>query len=436
MKNIFKQIVIKVLHLQSRLVLLRFKPKIIAVVGSVGKTSTKDAIYTALKDSLHIRKNQKSFGSEIGVPLTILGFNNAWNNYFLWGWYMIRGIFVVFSFSYPKWLVIEAGIDRPGDMDVLGKILRPDIVVLTRFPDVPAHVEFFSSPEEVNNEDKKILNYIKYNGSIIFNADDSFITKVAKDKSLEVLKIIGYGNSNESVVKFSNEQILYTSSDNNSLPSGMSFKINYENNSIPLSIDGALGVQHIYPISAAIATGLSLGIPILNMVNSLKNHKAPRGRMNIIKGIKESVIIDDTYNSSPEAMNKAIYTLDSLNIKGKKIAVVGDMLEIGKFTSIEHKKIGQIIAKSSIDYLFTVGARSADTGVGAEEAGMSEENIFKFNNHKDASDKIKEKITTGSVVLVKGSQGSRMEKVVKNIMNNPEDSELILVRQDKEWHNR
>jgi UDP-N-acetylmuramoyl-tripeptide--D-alanyl-D-alanine ligase len=124
MKNTFKQIVIKVLHLQSRLVLLRFKPKIIAVVGSVGKTSTKDAIYTALKDSLYIRKNQKSFGSEIGVPLTILGFNNAWNNYFMWAWYMISGFFVVFSFSYPKWLVIEAGIDRPGDMDVLGKILK------------------------------------------------------------------------------------------------------------------------------------------------------------------------------------------------------------------------------------------------------------------------------------------------------------------------
>jgi len=436
MKNTFKQIVIKVLHLQSRLVLLRFKPKIIAVVGSVGKTSTKDAIYTALKDSLYIRKNQKSFGSEIGVPLTILGFNNAWNNYFMWAWYMISGFFVVFSFSYPKWLVIEAGIDRPGDMDVLGKILKPDIVVLTRFPDVPAHVEFFSSPEDVNAEDKKILNYMKYNGSIIFNADDNFVTTAAKEKSLEVLKIVGYGSSSESIVNFSNEQILYVESEKGRFPSGMSFKVNYERNSIPLSIDGALGVQHIYPIVASIACGISIGLPILDMVNSLRKHKAPKGRMNIIDGVNSSVIIDDTYNSSPESMNKAVQTLDSLVIKGKKIAVVGDMLEIGKFTSREHKKIGESIAKSSIDYLFTVGARAADTAVGAEEAGMSPDNIFRFNKSTEPAEFIKEKMVEGSVVLAKGSQGARMEKVVKDLIADPENSEALLVRQDKEWHNR
>jgi len=126
MKEIFKKIIIFILILESKLVLLKFKPKIITVTGSVGKTSTKDAIYTALENNLKVRKNQKSFNSEIGTPLTILGLENAWSNPLLWVKNFFLGLFVIFKKDYPDWLILEVGSDHPGDVRKVGKWLKPD----------------------------------------------------------------------------------------------------------------------------------------------------------------------------------------------------------------------------------------------------------------------------------------------------------------------
>jgi UDP-N-acetylmuramoyl-tripeptide--D-alanyl-D-alanine ligase len=154
MKDLFKKVIVTLLLAEAWLVLKTRKPKIITVVGSVGKTSTKDAIYSALKDSLHVRKNQKSMNSEFGVPLTILDLQTGWNNPLIWVSNVILGFLSIFSLKkYPKYLVLEVGTDRPGDMQKTASWLRPDIVVVTSLPEVPVHVEHFDSPAMLREED-------------------------------------------------------------------------------------------------------------------------------------------------------------------------------------------------------------------------------------------------------------------------------------------
>src|SRR3989338_4025790 len=148
MKNLFKKLIVFIITLEARAVLRKYKPKIVAVTGSVGKTSAKDAIYAVLAKSARVRKSEKSFNSEVGLPLTVLGAPNAWSNPLRWLQNIVDGIFIIlFTVEYPEWLVLEVGADRPGDIRSLSKWLQVDVAVITRLPEVPVHVEFFDSAE-------------------------------------------------------------------------------------------------------------------------------------------------------------------------------------------------------------------------------------------------------------------------------------------------
>ena len=150
MRSIFKSLIVNILTFEAKLLLRRAKPKIIAVTGNVGKTSTKDAIYEVLRNHVHARKSEKSFNSELGVPLSVLGLDNAWSNPLLWIKNLVDGlILALFPANYPKFLVLEMGVDRPGDMKALTDWITPDVVVITRLPEVPVHVEYcllYTSP--------------------------------------------------------------------------------------------------------------------------------------------------------------------------------------------------------------------------------------------------------------------------------------------------
>lgn len=143
-KKVSKKVVTAILQFEAQLVLKKYKPNIVAVTGSVGKTSTKDAIFSVLSTSFFTRKSDKSFNNELGVPLTILGLQTAASDPSGW----IRNIFdglalILLTHKYPRWLVVEVGADRPGDIRAIASWLRPDIAVVTRLSDVPVHVEFF-----------------------------------------------------------------------------------------------------------------------------------------------------------------------------------------------------------------------------------------------------------------------------------------------------
>lgn len=424
MKTLFKKIIYTILKWESVLVLKRFKPKIIGVAGSVGKTSTKDAVYASLKNFVVIRKNKKSFNSDIGVPLTILNLETGWNSPSAWIINVIKGFKVIFSKDYPEWLVLEFGTDRPGDMKKLISWIQLDYAIFTRFPEVPVHAEYFTKAQDVNEEDAQMMFGLKKDGVLVLNADDPLIAELALKSTF---KTLWYGfNANKNGVGISNMEMQY---EHNKVV-GQNVKINFNSNSVPYTITGALGIQHVYPILAALVVSKNLGINVLDVLQSLETYEVPVGRMNILKGIQDITIIDDTYNSSPIAVTMAIKTLSEIKAD-TKIVVFGDMAELGKYTQAEHKKIAHLLKEHKISRIITFGERAEI--IANEVQDLGSKYVYTALSHKDAIDKVLEWAKGDTVVLVKGSQSSRMEKVSYGLLEDKANAKNLLVRQDEVW---
>src|SRR3989344_2174761 len=194
MREVFKKVVVTLLRWEARAVLRKYHPKIVAVTGSVGKTSTKDAIFAVMAQSMHVRKSEKSFNSEVGLPLTILGLENAWGNPLRWLANLLYGLFViVFHTKYPEWLVLEVGADRPGDISSLRGWLTTDVVVITRLPEVPVHVEFFESPQQVVEEKASLIDTLKPGGALLLYADDPGTLRLQERLPAPDAKILTFG---------------------------------------------------------------------------------------------------------------------------------------------------------------------------------------------------------------------------------------------------
>lgn len=426
MKSLFKNIIVSIITFEAKILLKRTKPQIIAITGSVGKTSVKDAVFEILKEKIHVRKSEKSFNSEIGVPLSVLGLPNAWSNPFHWLKNIFDGfVLMIHPGAYPKLLVLEMGVDRPGDMDKLTSWIQPDVVVLTMLPDVPVHVEFFDSPEEVIEEKKKLVDALKPEGVLIFNQDDQTVVGVAEGVRQQS---IGYSRYSNAPFMASSDTVLYE----NGAASGFAFKLSYVDQSIDIEVKDSLGVQHAYNYAAAAAVGSVFDITLEEVAKSLKSYTPPPGRMRLIPGLKDTVIIDDTYNSSPIACEQSLKTLGDLRGVKRRIAVMGDMMELGQFSIQEHERIGKLVPQYA-DILVTIGVRSKGMSKGATEAGMEPKNILEFDNSVRAGKELQNIIQPGDVLLVKGSQSIRAERFVEEIMKEPEKAEDLLVRQGRIW---
>lgn len=426
MKQTAKKFVVAIVTWQASVLIAKHKPTIIAVTGSVGKTTTKDAIFAAIKNSVPARKSEKSFNTSVSVPLTVLGLQNAWNNPFKWAKNIIDGFLTIFfDKTYPKVLVLEAGVDRPGDMSELTSWIKPDVVVLTSLPKVPVHVEFFNTPEAVVAEKMKLVTALKQDGSLVYNNDDTVVQSLLPDVRQ---KTIGYSRYLASEFNTSGDQIVYK--DNRII--GTQFIVSHNDERHTVMLPDTIGIQHVYACSAAIAVANELGISVADAVTGLQNLKPPRGRMRVIQGLKSSTLIDDTYNSSPIAAESALETLKEIKHAKRKIAILGDMLELGKFASSEHHRIGELVTKSA-DKLITVGVRSRKIAEGALATGMDEADILQYESVDRAGKELQNILEPGDVVLVKASQGIRAERIVEEVMAEPQHAEVVLARQGKGW---
>lgn len=429
MKSFLKKILVAALSAETRLVLRKYKPRIVAVTGSVGKTSAKDALYAVLSGHFFVRKSEKSFNSEIGIPLTILGCDNAWSDPLKWMRNIVEGLsLILLPNQYPEWLVLEVGADHPGDIQKMASWLHPDVVIFTRFAKTPVHVEFFASPEALFEEKKYLIKALKKGGILVLNYDDE---KVRALSSLGTGRVVTFGFEEGADVRGVHLGVSYAD-DALGFPSGAHAKIDFEGNSVPLAILGTLGKQQLAAALAACATGIALDISLVDAVGSFNEHHTPPGRMRLIAGIKETLVIDDSYNSSPVAALEALATLLSLRVRGKKIAVLGDMLELGAHTASAHKEVGERAAKVA-DLLITVGIRAEDIAEGALAAGFPESKILQFERSSEAGKELEMRLQSGDVVLVKGSAMMRMERVVEEVMAEPERAKELLVRQEGEW---
>ncbi len=251
-----------------------------------------------------------------------------------------------------------------------------------------------------------------------------------KDKTKNITVTYGFGENSD--IRASGYSISYNTS---GVPEGLVFRVDENGNSLPVVIEGVFGLNHVYASLGALTLCYGLKWNMLTATQRLKNYSVPPGRMRLLKGINESFIIDDTYNSSPFACESALKTLGEVKLEGRKVAVLGDMLELGKHTEEAHKKVGKI-AKENASVLITVGPRAEKIAEGALEMGMAKENIFKFQNSYEAGDFLRNFVGKNDLVLVKGSQGMRMERAVEAILLEKDKKEELLVRQDEEWKKR
>ncbi|MCE9628799.1 MAG: UDP-N-acetylmuramoyl-tripeptide--D-alanyl-D-alanine ligase [Candidatus Vogelbacteria bacterium] len=430
LKNFLKPLIIGVITFEAKLMLRRHRPKVIGVSGSVGKTSTKEAIAVVMASQYQIRKSAKSYNSDFGVPLTILNLKTGWSNFGLWLNNIIWGAYeVVFSRNFPEWLVLEVGADKPGEIKAIAKWLPCNIAVLTAFPDNPVHVEFFSSDSALFEEDLQLAYKLNTSGQTVANGDDKNILKYLPNLK-GVITTVGFGKNNDW--QSSSEVIEYNQ---NNTVRGIGFTIKHNNESYQVHLPGLIGGHQIYAILTALAVGELNGISPEQGVQALANFVGPAGRLRVIPGIKETTIIDDTYNASPAAMEAGLMAMSKIKTKGRRIAVLADMLELGDRTIEAHRSVGEHVG-TICDLLLTVGLRSKFVIEGAKERGMKDNQIFSFDDSVQAGRKLQELLKVGDLVFVKGSQSMRMEKVVAEVMLEPNRREELLCRQETIWQDK
>lgn len=422
------------LKIWAKLILNKYKPQVIGITGSVGKTTTKEAIYTVLKDKMRVRQSDKNYNNELGLPLTVLGEKAYGKNIF--GWikvgFTFLGLWLFRDKDYPEVLILEMGIDAPGDMDYLNSIVDLHIGVATAIGTV--HVEYFKDRKALVEEKGKLIAHVQKNGTAVLNVDEPEVLAMRKRTDARTLT---YGIENEADVNVTNVEFSYKGDDASQLK-GVKITIKYKDMQLDLLNPSTLGKGMIYSTLAAVAVGLAMDLNIKEIVHSLEHFRSPKGRLNIIDGIKYTTIIDDTYNSEPKSLELAIDTLQAVKLgqEQRKLVAVGDMLELGVESEAKHMEIGRKIAEFHMDMLFTVGERARDIARGARDAGMTDDRIHSFNTSVEAGKFIQNKLKKGDYLLVKGSQGARMEKVVLELMAEPLRAEELLVRMDKTWRDR
>lgn len=422
------------LKILAKLIIKKYKPEIVGVTGSVGKTTTKEAIYTVLSSKFSVRRSIKNYNNEIGLPLTIIGADSPGRSIFGWGAVFLKatGLILFRDKNYPKILVLEMGVDRIGDMDYLNSIVKCKIGVVTMIG--LTHLEHFGTIDKIQKEKGALIKKLGKSGWTVLNYDNE---KARQITDISKSKVITYGFHERANIRA--QEVVFSFEEKDKLElRGISFKLTYGGSFAPVLLPKVVGYNAVYSALAASAVAIAFDMNLLEVSESLRNFASPQGRMNIIEGIKNTLIIDDTYNSSPTSSLSALDVVKKIPLASnkRKFAVLGDMFELGRESVAGHKKVGKHLVECGIDKLIVVGERALDIANGAREAGMLDDDIFSFPNSDDAKIFVQNRIKEGDLILVKGSQGARMEKIVCEIMAEPLRAEELLVRHTKDWINK
>jgi UDP-N-acetylmuramoyl-tripeptide--D-alanyl-D-alanine ligase len=407
-----RRILQKILRILARIALNKYKPIIIGVTGSVGKTSTKEAIYSVLKSHFgekRVRRNYRNYNNELGVPLTIFNTETGGRSVLKWIPKFIKIFWmIIFRVSYCDFLVLEMGADKPNDIEYLLSFVKHKVGVVTAMGEIPVHVEFFDNPEEIAAEKEKLVRYLDKEGIAILNYDDERVKKMGEKIDA---KVITYGLNEKADVKATNYELKI---DNNENLSELNFKLDFKGSSVPAKLINVLGVQHLYSALAAAAVGIIFNMNLIEISEAIKKIQPMPGRMHLLKGIKDTLIIDDSYNAALLSMEAALESLRVFSER-RKVLVLGDMLEIGQYSEEAHRRVGKKAAAIA-DLIFAVGNWAGLVNEAAIDAGFDANKIFQFFSSDEAKLKVQEELKQGDVILVKGSRAMKMEKIIEEIV--------------------
>lgn len=434
MKEILEKTLSNILKRLSRLIIWRFRPGIIGVTGSVGKTSAKIAIKTVIGAERDLRWARGNMNNELGLPLAILGNwteeemrvvsreefpgRKKFEKIIFWFKVIFSGL-STFIFgrksNYPEILVLEYGADHPQDLKKLISIVRPNISVITAVGDIPVHLEYYSGVDDVAREKSRLIECLPAAGYAVLNGDDERVMDL-RDRTRA--NIMTFGFKEGSHVRISGFEHRSDAGE----PIGVAFKLEYGGSFVPIKIDGVFGKSHAYAAAAAACVGIIFGLNLVVISERLASYKPAKSRLEIKRGRNESYIIDDSYNASVLSMQAGLHTLSDLPAK-RRIAVLGDMLEIGKYATEAHERVG-VMASKCVDILATVGPSAKFIAESARKAGVPKRNIHIFATVDDAKNPLSDMLKKGDLVLVKGSRAMKLDILVDEFIVKPNSSEI------------
>ena len=355
----------------ARLHRMKFKVPVVAITGSSGKTTAKDMIAFVLSRRYSVLASESSKNNLIGLPLTLLGLNETHHI-----------------------VVLEMGMNHLGEIDRLCSIAEPHIGVVTNIG--PSHLEHLGTVRNVFRAKSELLKRLDKGDTVFLNGDDNFLRKPGRMKC----NCVYFGI--DKSCKFRAENIHHERGKwNFSLGKQMNFEL------------GLLGKHNIYNALSAICVGVHFGIDLATIVKRIRAFRPIQPKRLELKKIGGIQVIDDSYNSNPPSMRRAIEVLSAYKTRGRRIALCGDMGELGKRTGYMHRAIGGLIGGSSVDTLITSGDLSRLMGEEARKSGAKD--TYHAKSHIDARNILRRVAKPGDVVLIKGSRAMEMERVIEKL---------------------
>jgi UDP-N-acetylmuramoyl-tripeptide--D-alanyl-D-alanine ligase len=353
--------------------------KVIAVTGSAGKTTTKDLIYSVLKQKYSCLKTEGNYNNHIGLPLTLLRLT-----------------------ADNKFAVLEMGMSALGEIELLAKIAEPDFGIVTNV--AAAHLEQLGSLENIAKAKKELIDQLGTQDTAILNYDNTYTRKMGETAESEVLYFGFDRGADIQVLDY------YFDSEKENL----SFKVKYEKQDYTFNFKKA-GRHNIYNAITAIIIALKIGLKPVEIQQGLLQAEFSANRMEIIKLSNGARIINDSYNANPLAVKAALDVLEELKAE-RKIAILASMLELGFESKLKHQEVGAYAVQKGVDLLITIGSKARAIAAGADSE-MAADKIIILDNNQDCIDFLGAEIKADDLILIKGSRANKLEEIIAGIKN-------------------
>ncbi len=346
---------------------------LIALTGSVGKTTTKEMVACVMEQSGETLKTEGNFNNEIGMPRTLFRFTDTTKN-----------------------AVIEMGMDGFNQISVLSRCAKPDCAIITNIG--VSHIENLGSREGILKAKLEMLDGMEKGSSLFLNGDNDMLSTVKNDD----FNIVFFGIENKSCDILAEDiKEIGLSTEFVAVKGDIRQKI-----TIP-----TVGIHNVYDALSAFAVGLEYGISPENIAKGLMNY-APSGMRQRIREVNGITVIEDCYNASPDSQKAGLNSLCKI-AKGRKIAVLGDMLEMGSYSETAHRTVGEYAAQCGVDMLFTYGKESEYMADSAKKLGLQK--VFPFTDKTELTSTLLNEIKTGDTLLFKASRGMKLEEIIEKI---------------------
>ncbi|HSR66629.1 MAG TPA: UDP-N-acetylmuramoyl-tripeptide--D-alanyl-D-alanine ligase [Acidobacteriota bacterium] len=381
----------------ARYARLKWGKPLVGITGSVGKTTTRHFTAALLKSRYQVHSSPGNLNNEYGVPLSLGGLRED-----------------------HEIAVQELGMNHAGEIRRLVDICRPDSAVVTNV--APVHTEFFKDLDEVAAAKAEILEGMDEKGRFFYNADDPRVVAMGEDFPGEA---VGYGLWSSCQVRVTDARM--------ETPQEMLFNLQVEGRSYPGRVRFT-GLHNLYNLAAAAAVAIAYGISPREAVEEMEGLQLMAMRGNLYRlqwGDDQPLQIwDDSYNSNPKALASVLETVSNFELSGRRVLVLGDMLELGARSPRYHRQAGQQAAALDPGILIAVGAESEEMARGALEAGMEVGRVRHFEDADSAADFLLDQVLPGDFLLVKGSRGVGLEAVIEKLKKNPPDTPISDLRLD------